>query len=109
MRRTGAMVIMVAVLLGTSGGCGTLLNVGGRERLDLGSIDAPPERVRKYERPAFVFGGVANDVAWIKSAEQPIDVIASLVDLPFSLTGDIVTLPWLTFEYTREKLQPSDK
>ena len=97
MRRTGLMIVMVAMLSTTSSGCGTLWNVNGMERLDT-SPSTPPDRVRKLDRPPFPFGGVANDVAWIKSADQPIDVVFSLVDLPFSLVGDLLTFPWAAYQ-----------
>jgi hypothetical protein len=69
----------------------------GKERLDV-APSAPVDRVRKYDRPAFPFGGVANDVAWIKSANQPIDVIFSLIDVPFSIAGDLLTFPWAAYQ-----------
>jgi uncharacterized protein YceK len=104
MKRNGAVAAMATMLSMANSGCGTLLNVGGTERLEVnpqasvvtadGSI---PEFVPKYARPPFPFGGVSNDVAWIKSAEQPIDVVGSVVDMPFSFVGDFVTLPWTTY------------
>lgn len=91
-------ILLIAAMLGTASGCGTMLNLDNKERLDLaaGSVvtaDGKPMTPR-WQRPAFAFGGVANDIAWIKSAEQPFDVVHSLVDMPFSLVGDVVTLPW---------------
>ena len=96
MRRTGAMIVVAALLLGASSGCGTMLNMDGKERLDFDSrdVDLPP----RYQRPMFPFGGVANDVAWIKSAKEPIDVTLSLMDMPFSFAGDVLTFPWAAYQ-----------
>jgi len=92
MRRYGLLIITLALL---PGGCGTLLNINDMERLDLAS--RLPDEKGPYERPAFPFGGVANNVAWITNFKEPIDVVHSCIDLPFSLVGDIVTLPWTVY------------
>lgn len=79
-------------------GCGTLANVDGRSYALIG----PPDR---EIRP---FGGVANDLRWIRehagrvvapeySATIPVSLTVigffGLIDLPLSLIGDFVTLP----------------
>ena len=100
MQRTGAMIMVTAMLLSATCGCGTMLNMNGKEKFDFGASDRASDDVYvlKYQRPPFPFGGIANDVAWINRANQPIDVIFSLVDMPFSVVGDIVTLPWAIHE-----------
>jgi uncharacterized protein YceK len=66
-----------AVLLAS--GCGTVgnFNPGYREP------GGPPSPK--------VFGGVREDVRSLQEVERPLWVLA---DLPFSLAGDVFTLPW---------------
>jgi uncharacterized protein YceK len=100
MRRTGATFLLIALTLAASSGCGTMLNMDGKERLDFGGSDLAVNApyVPKYRRPIFPFGGISNDIAWIKTANQPSDVIFSLIDMPLSFVGDIVTLPWTAYQ-----------
>jgi uncharacterized protein YceK len=83
-------------------GCGTMLNLEGKEKLDLEGVSVvrPPGEVYvpKYMRPPFAFGGVANDVAWIKESTQSAGIVLSVLDIPFSFIADIVTLPWIAHE-----------
>lgn len=74
------LVILVALV---SCGCGTMANLDGRSRplLDRINQEAP--------RP---FGGVRKDFQWLKSIKVPANLIF-LADVPFSLVGDVVTLP----------------
>jgi uncharacterized protein YceK len=98
MRPTSGVLLIVLVCM--SSGCGTLLNLDGKEQLDFGGSDRAPDDtyMMKYQRPTYAFGGVGNDLAWIKSANQPIDVVAAILDMPFSLAGDIVTFPWVAYQ-----------
>lgn len=81
-------------------GCGTMANVNGTSYALIGPPDSQP-------RP---FGGVANDLRWFREQTGYVvdseDVLAApinavmacyfgIIDLPFSLVGDIVTLPSL--------------
>ena len=104
---------LIAILLAATCGCGTTMNMSDRERVDweVASRDPRVVYVPKYQRPAFPFGGVANDIAWIKTSEQPIDVIFSAADIPFSLAGDFVTLPWSLHSWlaTSEKHSKSSR
>jgi uncharacterized protein YceK len=95
MRRISGIVV-ATLLLCASSGCGTLLNVEGRDALIVDS--RPLDEMRKHERPPYPFGGVANDMAWLNGAEEPIGVIGCVVDLPLSITGDIITLPWTAYQ-----------
>jgi hypothetical protein len=51
------------------------------------------------ERPASPFGGMANDARWMSRGLPPNNwlpwcVALAAVDMPLSLAGDIVTLPY---------------
>ncbi|MSQ97457.1 MAG: YceK/YidQ family lipoprotein [Gemmataceae bacterium] len=122
MARNGTMTLAAGLLLFATSGCGTIANVGGRD--DWMVIALPT-------RPPIPFGGVRNDIgivakAWQPSAPVPDDkekrftpvrdcvVTAGAVsliafDMSLSLVADIVTLPWTTYEFTREKLYPTDR
>ena len=76
---------MVALLLCTSSGCGTMTNLTGADALVLGP---PPNRP---------FGGVDRDVKGI-SAGTVVTSAIQAIDLPFSLIGDIITLPWTIYQ-----------
>lgn len=52
MRQIATAAIMNAIVC--AGGCGTMLNRQGTERLDLRSVPVGAER--KYDGPAFAFG-----------------------------------------------------
>ena len=86
MRRFGGKVLMLVMLLCTSSGCGTMFNVTGHEVMLLGP----------REQPIVPFGGVANDVQWM--SRGPGAVIPAALDMPLSLVGDIVTLPWTIYQ-----------
>ena len=95
MRRLGA-IIVAAALLCAANGCGTLANMKGREHLTFATgtdADWAPAR------PTLPFGGLANDVTFIKKSEYPIQVVAGLLDMPFSLAADVLTLPWATQQW----------
>ena len=101
------MLLLAAPLLT---GCGTMANMSGKSLALIG----PPDR---EVRP---FGGVANDVRWVgeqvgwavKTDEPqyaPFNLAAAgyfgLIDLPFSLIGDVITLPRILRGY-RAPLSP---
>lgn len=95
MRRVLASFTLVAMLLSTSSGCGTVANLKGEEPWLLGP--AP-------QRQMTPFGGVDNDLRWMARGIEP-DVIepgpivAGAIDLPLSLAGDLLTLPWTTYHW----------
>lgn len=105
--RRNSVIVMATLLLSTSSGCGTLLNVEGMDALIVDS--RPPEEMRKHERPPYPFGGVGNDMAWLNGAEEPIGVIGCVVDLPLSIAGDIITLPWTAYQYLIVRRQGPDQ
>lgn len=94
MQGTSAYFMVIAGLI-PLGGCGTMMNMSDMERVDwAASAVHTTSYVPKYRQPAFPLGGIANDIAWLKTSEGPIDIVASAADMPFSLVGDVVTLPW---------------
>src|SRR5438128_9209704 len=97
MRRVGGPPIMLALLLCTSSGCGTMFNVTGHEPWLLG----PPPM-----RPIVPFGGVDNDLRWMKrglspDGWEPGPVVAAAIDMPLSFVGDVLTLPWTAYQSLR--------
>jgi hypothetical protein len=72
-----AGLVAFAIVVGF--GCGTMENLGGRGASLIGLID------QARPRP---FGGVARDVKWIISGN-----VFFIADIPFSLAGDVLTLP----------------
>lgn len=90
---------MGAALLFAGSGCGTMRNVAGQEIWLMGP---PPER------PIAPFGGVDNDVRLMSRAIGPegcdsCGVAAAACDMPFSFVGDIITLPWTTYQWLMAK------
>jgi uncharacterized protein YceK len=74
------MLPLFALLMALgSPGCGTMANLEGRE---LALIDLP------HQEEAKPFGGVERDFRWISSG-----AVIFAADIPFSLVGDMVTLP----------------
>ena len=103
MKRIRPPMFAAALVCMLASGCGTFLNLDGKERLDLSSV--PVDEI-KHRRAPFPFGGVANDVAWMRDAKQPIDAIGAAIDVPFSLAGDVVTMPWVTYQWLFVEWQP---
>lgn len=70
---------LVAAFLLMTTGCGTLANLDGRKLalIDMGHQETPTP-----------FGGVGRDLRWIASG-----AVFFIMDIPFSLFADIVTLP----------------
>ena len=73
------VAILVALAIFVGFGCGTMANLDGR--------DAPLISLSGEIRPR-PFGGVGRDVKWIASGN-----IFFVPDIPFSLVGDVLTLP----------------
>jgi len=74
---------------------GTMFNVTGHEPWLMG----PPPK-----RQIVPFGGVDNDIRWMARGIRPDEVnfapiAAATIDLPFSFIGDVVTLPWTTYQW----------
>jgi hypothetical protein len=83
------------VALAAFSGCGTMANMDGRE---YALIDFPHYQPKP-------FGGVQRDFVWVSQGFLPF-----ALDLPFSVVGDIVTLPRvLTMApiQVREPLEPT--
>lgn len=88
-------------LLFTITGCGTMFNCAGCEPWLMGQ---PPSR------DIAPFGGVDNDIRWMKRFTDPnqypqgecdpvpVAMIAPALDIPLSLAGDIITLPWTIYQ-----------
>ena len=113
MRRFGLIIAVASCLLNSCSGCGTFektvsVNSAAMVTTAPGVVTEP-----NWSKPRYApFGGVAKDFEWIMAAGQPIDVIRSIVDLPFSLIGDIVTLPWIANErliVVRSPVAPQDE
>ncbi len=112
MPRSSAVFVLFLIPLA---GCGTAANLGGV------MARSGPEGRRPNEThvpwTTIPFGGVAQDLQYSAQqsalaakryaegsiylgAEELIWSSAVLVDVPFSLVGDIVTLPWATHRWT---------
>jgi uncharacterized protein YceK len=98
MIRSISASVLLAALVCTLAGCGTMANLKPAKSSD---EDAP--------KPQRVFGGVEHDVAWSKKCFGPPDekdgkepglgdqlkgTCYMFVDLPLSFVGDVVTLPF---------------
>jgi hypothetical protein len=93
--RVTAIATLGLILAAAAGGCGTMSNLGGQEIW----LMAPQPR-----RETEAFGGVQNDVRWMARGLPPNEVgplciAAAALDMPLSLAGDIITLPY-TVPYT---------
>jgi uncharacterized protein YceK len=77
--RTLRRMIVVMSVLGLSG-CGWLINMG-----------AQPCPI--YEHPR-IYGGVRVDVIHVLPEDFPFGFLGALLDIPFSLVFDTLTLPW---------------
>ena len=93
MRRNRAII---AFLLCTISGCGTISNMRGETVISMGGPVPTPTKP---------FGGVIQDASAAFGMPGGIVLIA---DLPFSLVGDAVTLPWATYEYLRHRRQSEE-
>ena len=56
------------------------------------------------ERTIVPFGGVDNDVRWMARGIQPDGwqpgpIVAGAIDMPLSFVGDVLTLPWTTYQW----------
>ena len=108
MARTSVMLVAAALLLGMNSGCGTMANLQGRTFFT--AICVP-------SRPPIPLGGAGTDVFVIgKAFVRPLGrdgtwffATMALIDLPFSLVGDVVTLPWASYEFVRETSNPTGK
>jgi uncharacterized protein YceK len=96
MRNTWACLIALLLLV-TVGGCGTMTNITGHDYCLLGGPVGPP----------CPFGGTSMDAQMI--CDNTGSCTLALLDLPLSIAGDMITLPWTAFVYTREQRQPSGK
>jgi hypothetical protein len=84
--------------LGALSGCGTAANLRGETVMYIGPAPFPCST-----KP---FGGVLQDVEI--SYSLPYGFLL-LGDMPLSLAGDVVTLPWTTFVYVHDRLNPMNK
>jgi uncharacterized protein YceK len=76
LRRT----MTVAMLFLGLTGCGTMINLGA-------------QRCAIYEHPR-IYGAVRIDVVHILPDDFPLGLLLALLDIPFSLVFDTLTLPW---------------
>lgn len=77
-----------------SSGCGTIANMRGETVVSMGGpfpVDTAP------------FGGVVQDTKTMVAFPAPVVKVLMIADVPFSLAGDIVTLPWATAKYIAER------
>jgi len=95
---------MPLVVLISLGGCGTFMNVGA-------------VRCAPYS-PPHIYGGVQFDAEYQIARLNFLQMLCGIVDLPFSLVADTLTLPWTIaatvrrpepdpFEKDREKMTPT--
>ncbi len=77
--RRWATVCTAGVLV-SQAGCGTVLNMG-----------AGTCPIRDHP---IIYGGVGIDVEYLATQDFPLGFLLALLDLPFSLVGDTLTLPW---------------
>src|SRR4051812_20550412 len=95
----GKRFVILTVVLMTTSGCGTMFNVTGHEPWLMGD---PPQR------PIDPFGGIDNDLRWMRRGIhpdhwEPLPIAAAAVDMPLSLVGDIITLPWTAYQSLIER------
>lgn len=81
-------LIPVLLLSAGLGGCGTYFNMAG-VKCSGGDKD--------------VYGGVQADVVHLAGACPPWTVLCGLVDFPFSLVADTLTLPWTASHHPRPR------
>ena len=90
-----AIVIGLLLPVGAAG-CGTSANLRGHDKPGFNRM--PP-----FNYDPAPFGGVSKDIEWASSIS-----IVFVLDLPFSLLGDILTLPWTVGEQKNNPLpQPA--
>jgi uncharacterized protein YceK len=104
MRRALVRFTLLALLFCINSGCGTLFNVTGQEPWLMGP---PPQR------PIAVFGGIDNDLRWMARGIRPDGcesgpIVVAAIDMPLSLAGDVVTLPWTAFQSLRRFVAGDD-
>ena len=93
---SAARLLLLGYALPLLAGCGTMANMQGK---NLPALDAGGQ----YEpRP---FGGVRNDVRWLCQGNG---FVLGLVDLPFSLVGDVVTLPVVLLGSATKPAEPAE-
>jgi hypothetical protein len=92
--KRAAYLLTLILACGAASGCGTLFNLAGEEVWVI-ALPQPRETVP--------FGGVDNDVRWMERGIPPNRwgnewmpgcIAVAAADMPLSLAGDIVTLPW---------------
>jgi uncharacterized protein YceK len=84
--RAGRLLVALGLALGLSG-CGTVFNLGA------GTC--------AYREYPLVYGGVGIDAEIIAVADFPLGLLLALIDAPFSLAADTVTLPYTIFTTIR--------
>lgn len=91
--RSSLLAACTATLL--LSGCGTITNLRNAQK-----PPGEPPRCR-------AFGGVREDVGTLTEAAEPRAVLV-LFDLPLSLVGDTLTLPWAVKAARRQKARPAE-
>lgn len=97
MARTSTMILIAGLTLLVNSGCGTNRNLAGQEFV----VKTPAPQCATLP-----FGGVVNDLKpLVRSVAQfPNDTAifcatVLLIDLPFSMVGDVLTLPVATYRW----------
>ena len=83
MTSSRVLPLLMVASIATLTGCGTMANMQGKKLPALSQVQV------EEPRP---FGGVGRDIRWISSLPVPANLMF-VADLPFSLVGDVVTLP----------------
>jgi len=81
-------LILLLLLTIPLGGCGTFFNM-------------MPGRCNPAR--AEIYGGIQSDVQGIIGVGGPLLILCGLVDFPFSLVADTLTLPWTASHHPRPR------
>jgi uncharacterized protein YceK len=93
-----SLLVAFAAILSASG-CGTITNLSENRR----PLGSPPQ--------AKPFGGVREDVAFMTETASQDGLmlgVVGIIDLPFSLVGDVFTLPWTLRAIRLRKMCPKE-
>jgi uncharacterized protein YceK len=87
-RKTMRKIALAALLLCAVCGCGTVANLNGQTVVSIGG---------PYPCPTKPFGGLIQEIDNVRAG--PTGGVLCILDMPFTLIGDIVTVPWATYIY----------
>ena len=94
-------LVLIFLFIGMQVGCGTIHNLGdpgsppshGDQHLDDDNMVFHLNIYPHSDRDKVIFGGVMNDVALFTEPVFFITWIPAIIDLPLSLSADVLTLP----------------